>query len=96
MAETKKKQKMSFEQSLARLEEIVGALERGDAPLEEALALFEEGATLMKQCGQTLAKAEQKVALIVKGADGTPEKKPFAAEPETGGENGAQQTIPIL
>ena len=38
------KKKLTFEQSMARLEEIVGLLERGDAPLEQAMALFEEGA----------------------------------------------------
>ena len=38
------KKKLSFEESTARLEEIVSLLERGDAPLEQAMALFEEGA----------------------------------------------------
>ena len=42
--------KMSFEQAMTRLEEIVSRLERGDAPLEESLALFEEGTGLMKKC----------------------------------------------
>ena len=42
--------KLDFEQSMARLEEIVGLLERGDAPLDEAMALFEEGAKLMREC----------------------------------------------
>ena len=41
--------KLDFEQSMARLEEIVGLLERGDAPLDEAMALFEEGAKLMRE-----------------------------------------------
>ena len=41
--------KMSFEQAMARLEEIVSQLERGDAPLESALTLFEEGTALMKK-----------------------------------------------
>ncbi|MCC8356587.1 MAG: exodeoxyribonuclease VII small subunit [Oscillospiraceae bacterium] len=73
MAEEKK----SFEQSLARLEEIVRLLEKGDAPLAESLGLFEEGAGLIKQCSQQLDQAEQKVVQLRKGADGTPEELPF-------------------
>ena len=46
--------KLDFEQSMARLEEIVGLLERGDAPLDEAMALFEEGAKLMRECTKRL------------------------------------------
>ena len=42
--------KVTFEQAMARLEEIVKQLEQGDAPLEDALALFEEGTRLMKKC----------------------------------------------
>ena len=40
---------MSFEQAMARLEEIVRRLEQGDVPLEEALGLFEEGSRLVKK-----------------------------------------------
>jgi len=51
----------SFEESLSRLEEIVRALEKGDAPLDGALAIFEEGTRLARVCAETLDKAEQKV-----------------------------------
>lgn len=67
----------SFEQSLARLEEIVKLLERGDAPLAESLGLFEEGAGLIKSCGRLLDEAEQKVVQLRKSADGSPEELPF-------------------
>ena len=40
--------KKSFEENMARLEEIVTLLERGETPLEESLVLFEEGTRLMK------------------------------------------------
>ena len=53
--------KISFEQAMKRLEEIVTALEKGEAPLEESLALFEEGSKLLRQCTGLLDKAEQKV-----------------------------------
>ena len=51
--------KVTFEQAMARLEEIVKQLEQGDAPLEDALALFEEGTRRMKKCTTQLDKAEQ-------------------------------------
>ncbi len=49
----------TFEESLNALEEIVQRLERGDVPLEEALAVFQEGMALSKQCQDTLEKAEK-------------------------------------
>lgn len=67
----------SFEQSLARLEEIVKLLEKGDAPLAESLGLFEEGAGLIRDCGRLLDEAEQKVVQLRKGPDGAPEELPF-------------------
>lgn len=72
--------KAGFEESMARLEEIVKALERGDAKLDESLALFEEGASLIKSCGKMLDDAEQKVTRLKKGEDGTPEELPFVGE----------------
>ena len=57
---------MTFEESMTRLEEIVSLLGRGDAPLNQALSLFEEGAKLTKECTAQLDKAEQKVTLLAK------------------------------
>ena len=68
---------ISFEQALKRLEDIVRLLERGDAPLQESLGLFEEGAGLVKLCGRQLEQAEQKVVQLRKTADGSPEEIPF-------------------
>ena len=51
----------TFEDNLARLEEIVAALEKGDAKLAESLKLFEEGSKLVSDCGAMLDKAEQMV-----------------------------------
>ena len=73
------KKKLTFEQALARIEEIVTALEKGDAPLEESLALFEEGTALMKQCSKQLDTAEQKVVKLLAGPDGQPETAPMEA-----------------
>jgi exodeoxyribonuclease VII small subunit len=59
-----------FEESLERLEEIVGLLERGDAPLEEGLGLFEEGVALSRRCHELLAEAEQRIRKLVKDDGG--------------------------
>lgn len=56
--------KLTFEQSMTRLEEIVVLLERGEAPLEQSLALFEEGSKLLRQCTEMLDKAEQQVVKL--------------------------------
>lgn len=69
--------KLTFEQAMERLEVVVSQLEKGEAPLEESLALFEEGTKLMKQCAGLLDKAEQKVVKLTKGADGEPMERPF-------------------
>jgi len=65
---------VSFEQAAERINEIVKLLEKGDAPLNESLALFEEGAKLIKIAGTLLDEAEQVVVRVQKGADGTPEE----------------------
>ena len=68
------------EQEIARLEEIVAALEKGDAPLADSLALFEEGTKLIAACSQELDAAEQKVVKLMKGPDGAPVELPFGEE----------------
>lgn len=71
---------MSFEQALKRIDEIVKHLERGDAALEQSLALFEEGTALIRNCGKMLDEAEQKVVKLRKGEDGAPVELPFDEE----------------
>ena len=70
----------SFEQSLGRLDEIVRHLEKGDLPLSESLALFEEGTGLLAACSKMLEEAEQKVVKLRKGPDRQPEELPFEDE----------------
>jgi exodeoxyribonuclease VII small subunit len=55
---------MSFEEAMAALEQVVGALERGEVPLEQSIALYERGAALKAHCAAKLAEAEEKVELI--------------------------------
>ncbi len=56
--------KMSYEEAVKRLEEIVKKLEGGQTPLDESIALFSEGSELVKLCTSILDEAEQKVKVI--------------------------------
>jgi exodeoxyribonuclease VII small subunit len=71
MAETAVK-KMSFEEAIAELERVVNALDSGDVPLEESIALYERGAALKAHCEAKLKAAEEKVEAITLDAAGTP------------------------
>ena len=71
------KKKAGFEESMLRLEEIVRLLEKGDAPLEDSIKLFEEGTKLAKRCDDLLNEAEKKVVVLSKGADGAPVETEF-------------------
>ncbi len=63
MAENRPEE-LTFEQALARLEEIVRALESGNVPLEDLIKLYDEGSALVKNCTDKLQKAEEKVKLL--------------------------------
>ena len=63
---------MTFEQSMAELEQVVGRLERGDVALDESITLYERGASLKKRCETKLKEAEEKVAAITLDSDGAP------------------------
>ena len=70
----------TFESQMARLEEIVRLLERGEAPLAESMKLFEEGTKLAAQCRKELDSAEPKVVKLMKGPDGAPVESDFLTE----------------
>jgi exodeoxyribonuclease VII small subunit len=72
--------KLSFEQALAELERIVGQLETGQAPLEEAIALYERGALLKAHCEARLEQARLKVEKIVIGPSGEAAAEPARVE----------------
>lgn len=57
--------KMSFEDALNELEGIVDRLERGDAPLEESIEIYQRGAKLKAHCESKLKSAQMKVEKIV-------------------------------
>ena len=75
------KAKMTFEERLQRLQEIVAGLESGTLPLEDSVNLYKEGLTLSKACREQLEQARNEVRLLSDG-----EFKPF--DPETAAANG--------
>ncbi len=83
MSETKTQEtkvdvsKLSFEDALAELEQIVRGLEGGQQKLEDAITAYERGAALRKHCETKLAEAEARVAAIVRNADGSLATRPL-------------------
>lgn len=75
------KKKLSFEESMTRLEQIVRAMERGDVALEESLKLFQEGTELVKNCQKLLDDASLQVKQIMTAPDGSPVEEDFQDEP---------------
>ena len=63
---------LSFEAALKELERIVGRLESGDTPLDEAIALYERGSALRQHCAARLDAAQARIESIRLGADGAP------------------------
>lgn len=70
---------LTFEQAIARLGEIVDSLEEGEQPLEESIALFEEGMTLAKSSQEILDRAERRIEELL-GVDA--QGKPIVREIE--------------
>jgi len=74
---------LKFEDCLARLEQIVSALETGNLPLEESLKVFEEGIALARHCSRYLDDAERRIEILVKDeSGGGVTTKPFVFEAE--------------
>ena len=68
--------RMSFEDALAELEQIVRRLEAGQVKLDEAIRCYERGARLRRHCEGKLDEAQQRVDRIVVGADGVIATRP--------------------
>lgn len=71
---------VKFEQAMARLEAIVGELEKGDLPLDESLKIFEEGIRLSKNCLKVLEEAERKVEILVQDKNGKKQLRAFSSD----------------
>ncbi|OGO06185.1 MAG: exodeoxyribonuclease VII small subunit [Chloroflexi bacterium RBG_13_56_8] len=66
--ETKEIESLSFEDSYAKLEEIIQRLEGGELSLDDSMSLYEEGMRLAQQCGRQLDDAELKVYELLSAA----------------------------
>ena len=64
--------KMSFEDALRALEEVVRKLESGEVPLDDSISLYERGEELRKHCQARLDAAQARIEKIVAGPDGKP------------------------
>lgn len=67
----------TFEQRLQRLEQIVRIMERGEAPLDDSLKLFQEGTELVRSCAMLLDEAQLQVNLILTDGQGAPVEEGF-------------------
>ena len=72
MADNDDVKALSFEAALAQLEDIVGKLESGKAPLAESIAIYERGEALKAHCETLLKAAEARIEKITLSRDGVP------------------------
>jgi len=77
---TSKQDEPRFEDTFAELEALVHRLEEGELPLEESLLAFERGMVLVRALSERLAAIEQRVEVLVRGTEGTLERRPLAAD----------------
>ncbi|MEA3415199.1 MAG: exodeoxyribonuclease VII small subunit [Thermodesulfobacteriota bacterium] len=74
--------KLTFENSMKQLEQIVQELESGDLPLEKAIKKFEEGIRLTKFCSEKLDETEKRITILLRDQEGNISEKPFIADKE--------------
>lgn len=68
----------TFEENMHRLEQIIRAMERGEAALDESLKLFREGTELVAICEKMLDNAQLQVQKVMTAPDGSPVFEEFA------------------
>ena len=74
------KKKPTFEEALARLEDISDLLESGDALLADSVKLYKEGVALAAECAKVLDAAEADITLLRKDDSGAFTLAPFAED----------------
>lgn len=79
----KSTKRLKFEEAVARLDEIVEAMETGEIGIEESLAQYEEAIKLAQHCREVLDRVEQRVRQIQVDAEGAVKSEPFES-PEEG------------
>lgn len=88
----KSAKKMSFEQALARLDEIVSALEAGDIGIEDSITHYEEAMQLKAHCQRILDHAEQRIRRIQIDAAGEVTAAEFGADDEAAAPDSSDET----
>lgn len=91
MAEKKRKDdvsKLSFEESIRLLKEIVDKIEQGQIPLQDSLDQYEKGMSLIKHCRGILQKAEKRIEKISREEQAEEETAEEQSEPESSGDQG--------
>ena len=79
-----RKKEPSFEEALARLEQIVGEMEQGELNLQDLVLRYSQGVTLANQCTQSLSRAEKAMDLLLQDKDGEAMTTPLEIEKEQG------------
>lgn len=67
--------KLTFEEAIGQLKEIVGKIEQGEIPLQDSLEQYEKGMALIKHCRSILQKAEKRIEKISKDESPEPEQE---------------------
>lgn len=80
-----RKKRLTFEESLIRLEELVDILENGDISLEEAINYYKEGIELSSFCSKELEEAEKQLIMLQKNVEGKYIERPFQMQEENNG-----------
>ena len=74
------KKKLTLEERLSQVESLIGEMESGALPLEEALKRYEEGMQALSALEKELQAAQQKLTVLRRAADGTEEEVPLEVE----------------
>lgn len=92
----------TFEEAMARLDEIVNQMEEEQLPLEDMVSVYEEGVKLLKLCRSRIEGARARVERIQASADGasltpfdTDEEEPEAKPAKSRRSPGTQDTAKI-
>ena len=75
----KKEDKVSFEDAMNNLEEIVAELEKGELSLEQSVEKFKKGMEISNYCNDMLDSAEKSIKVLLKDQNGDIEEEPFEA-----------------
>ena len=83
----------TFENTMTRLEGLVGQMESDQLPLEELLTRYEEGIKLVKVCEEKLAAAEKRIEIIARNAVGEPQIEEFEPEKKSAADSGGVASL---